>query len=103
MTNDYYDDEINKIDRQRKGLRDQYNTLEKPYDENDIEAVVKCSLAFTPSKGQTLSSYLEALKIYYKICCEKNIKTHINGTKGAWYTHRNPMGCFACEDMNLKV
>ena len=28
---DYYKDEINKIDRQRKGLRDQYNTLESSF------------------------------------------------------------------------
>ncbi len=101
MTDKYYQEELAKIEKQRKGLRDQYNTLDKPYDENDIEAVIQSSLEYTPSKGQTLESYAENLKIYYKMCCKKNIQTHINGTKGAWFTHRNPAGCFACEDMNL--
>ncbi len=101
MGNKYYEDELRKISNQTKNLRDQYNTLDNPYDSHDIEKVIDANLEFAPSKGQTLKSYDETLKIYYKLCCKKNIQTHINGPKGSWFTHRNPSGCFACEDMNL--
>jgi len=99
--NAYYDKEIRKIELQRKGLRDQYNTLDNPYDSNDIEKVIHADLEYAPKPKQDIKSYSENLRIYYKLQCKKNIQTHINGPKGAWYTHRNPSGCFACEDMNL--
>ncbi len=101
MTNKYYEDEIRKIELQRKGMRDQYNTLDNPYDENDIEKIIHADLEYAPKPKQTLQSYAQNLRIYYKLAAKKNIQTHINGPKGAWYTHRNPSGCFACEDMNL--
>jgi len=101
MTNKYYEDELRKISVQRNGLRDQYNTLDNPYDINDIEKITKADLEYTPNEGETLSSYYARAKIYVKMCEKKNIQTHINGPKGAWYTHRNPSGCFACEDLNL--
>ncbi len=101
MTNKYYEDEIRKIEIQRKNIRDQYNTLDNPYDLHDIEKVTNCDLEFAPNQGETLLSYYERAKIYVKLQEKKNIQTHINGPKGAWYTHRNPAGCFACEDLNL--
>ncbi len=101
MTNDYYDKEIRKIELQRAGLRDQYNTLDNPYDPDDIEKVTKADVEYAPNEGETLSSYYQRAKIYVRLCEKKNIQTHINGPKGAWYTHRNPAGCFACEDLNL--
>ncbi len=101
MTNKYYEDEIRKIDAQRKNIRDQYNTLDNPYDLDDIDKVTKSDLEYAPNEGETLNSYYNRAKIYVKLCEKKNIQTHINGPKGAWYTHRNPAGCFACEDLNL--
>ncbi len=101
MTNKWYEDEIEKLSRQRNGLRDQYNTLDNPYDEHDIEKIIRADLEYAPKSKQTWKSYCENLRIYYKLACKKNIQTHVNGPKGAWYTHRNPSGCFACEDMNL--
>ncbi len=101
MTNKYYEDELRKIELQRKGMRDQYNTLDNPYNENDIEKIIHADLEYAPKSKQTWKSYSENLRIYYRLCCKKNIQNHINGPKGAWYVHRNPSGCFACEDMNL--
>ncbi len=101
MTNKYYEDELKKISNQRAGLRDQYNTLDNPYDENDIEKIIHADLEYAPKPKQTYKSYCENLRIYYKLHCKTNIQTHINGPKGAWYTHRNPSGCFACDAMNL--
>ncbi len=101
MTNDYYEDEIRKIELQRKGMRDQYNSLDNPYDMHDVEKVTRSDLEYAPNEGESLSSYYQRAKIYVKLQEKKNIQTHINGPKGAWYTHRNPAGCFACEDLNL--
>ncbi len=93
--------ELRRIEVIRHGLNDQYNTLDNPIDPDDIKHILKTDLQFSHHEGQTWASYLNELRIYKKFCEEKNIKTHINGPKGAWYTHRNPMGCFACEDINL--
>ncbi len=97
----FYEKEIRKIDLQRKGLRDQYNSLDNPYQEEDYEKIIKADLEFTPKSGQSWNSYCENIIIYSSMNAKKNIKTHINGPKGAWYTHRNPQGCFCCEDTNL--
>ncbi len=99
--NNWLNKELRKIELTRKGMIDQYNTMDNPLDPNDIKNILHADLKFTPTENQSWSSYLKELKIYVKFCSEKNIKTHINGPKGAWYTHRNPMGCFACEDINL--
>ncbi len=101
MTNDYYEKEIRNIELQRKGMRDQYNSLDNPYDMHDVEKVTRSDLEYAPNEGETLSSYYQRAKIYVKLTEKKNIQTHINGPKGAWYTHRNPSGCFACEDLNI--
>ncbi len=97
----FYEKEIRKIELQRKQLRDQYNTLDNPYQSDDYEKVLHADLEFTPKGGETWSSYCSTVLIYAKMNAKKNIQTHINGPKGAWYTHRNPQGCFACEDTNL--
>ncbi len=101
MTNKYYEDELRKIEIQRKGLRDQYNTLDNPYDIDDIDKLIKKDIEYAPKSDQTWKSYASELNIYKKMCEKKNIQTHVNGPKGAWYTHRNPSGCFACDDLNL--
>ncbi len=100
MTNKYYEDEIEKIQRQRKGLRDQYNTLDNSYNEADIEKIVHADLEYAPDSGQTWKSYSENLRIYKKLCEKHNIQAHINGPKGAWHTHRSSQ-CFMCDDLNL--
>ncbi len=102
MTNKYYEDEIRKISNQRKGLRDQYNTLDNAYDETQIEKIIYKDLDYAPSPKQTWISYAETLNIYKKLCEKHNIQAHINSPKGAWYTHRNPaQTCWMCDDLNL--
>ncbi len=92
---------LEKLEIQQKGLRDQYNSTDNPFEEADYEKVLNADLEFAPKKGESYDSYYNKLIVYTKMQAKKNIKTHINGPKGAWYTHRNPQGCFACEDMNL--
>ncbi len=90
-----------KIKRQIEGIHDQYSSLENIIQEEDYRMVLHADLEFTPKKEETFQSYATRASIYAKFNATKNIKTHISGPKGAWYTHRNPAGCFACEDMNL--
>ncbi len=92
---------MEQLERQQKGLRDQYNTEENKYQEEDYTRVLKTDLDFAPKSGESISSYAKKCIIYAKMNAKKNIQTHINGPKGAWYTHRNPAGCYSCEDTNL--
>jgi len=102
MTNDYYDKEIRKLELQSKNLKDQYNTLDENQDLGHTENYIPTpSLAYSPTKEENLESYFKKLKIYRKINYEKNTKAHINTPKGAWYTHRSPLGCFMCEDQQM--
>ncbi len=99
--NNWLKKELRRIELVRKGMHDQYNSDDNPLDMNDVEKTLKINLQFAPHQGQTWQSYITELSIYKKYCEDKNIRTHVNGPKGAWYTHRNPAGCFACEDLNL--
>jgi len=102
MTNKYYEDEIRKLELQRTGLKDQYNTLDENQDLGNTKSYIPTpSLAYSPIKDETLESYYAKLKIYRKINYEKNTKAHITPPKGAWYTHRSPLGCFMCEDQQM--
>ncbi len=75
---------------------DQYNTTEPRIDEFDVRNIFQLSQKWAPKKGEKIIDYLPKLKIYTETAIEFSRKTHINGPKGAWYSHRNPMGCFAC-------
>ncbi len=98
----YLDRELNKLERQRKDLRDNYNTLEPPYDGDEYEKNPKISHhPFSPKNGQTLHDYYIQLTVNDKIVHDKNYKAHINGPKGHWYMHVNPMGCWGCEEAEL--
>ncbi len=102
MTPEEYEQKmLRDIELRQKGLRDQYNSSNNEFCEDDYQRVLKADLNYSPSKNELYVSYFEKLQIYVKLCTKKNIKTHILSPKGAWYTHRNPQGCFACEDLNL--
>lgn len=99
--NEYYKKEMEKLERRSQSLTDQYNSLDNHYEEQDFNRILNANLDYAPKSHQTWMSYYESARIFAGMNAKKNIKTHINGPKGAWYTHRNPMGCFACEDTNL--
>lgn len=90
-----------KYERQMNGITDQYNSLDNKIEEEDFERILKADLEFAPKKGESFESYHSRAKIYAQYNAKTNIKTHILGPKGAWFTHRNPSGCFACSDTNL--
>jgi len=102
MTDKYYDNEIRKLELQRKEIKDQYNTLDENQDLGNTQSYIPTpSLAYSPSKDENLESYFKKLKIYRKINYERNTKCHINTPKGPWYSHRAPQGCFMCEDQQM--
>ncbi len=105
----YFDKEMEKLEEeqrklrelQEKGVWDKYNSVDKMVDENDYKKVVNSDVEFSPSKGESWSSYYAKVQVYVRLGAKKNIKAHINGPKGPWWTHRNPQGCFCCEDLAL--
>lgn len=105
-TSEFYDREMEKLEKEQAKLRnqqirDQYNALNNDYSPDDYEKILHADLNFTPKKGESYISYATKAEVYRDTNAKRNIQTHINGPKGAWYTHRNPAGCFACEDTNL--
>ncbi len=89
-----------RLERQQKGLTSQYTDEEK-LDPNDFKNIVNARLKYSPIQGQKWQEYATKLNIYTDLAAEKNRLTHIDGPRKAWWTHRNPMGCFMCEDINL--
>ncbi len=96
MSEDY----LNQLRREEQDLTSQYTNEEK-LDINDYKTIVNAGLSYAPERGERLSHYHDRLGIFIKLAAEKNRKTHIDGPRKAWYTHRSPMGCFMCEDMNM--
>ncbi len=99
--NNWLKKELIKIENQRKGLVDRYNTEDNIIDRNDVEHLLNSSLRYTPEPHQNLSQYTKELEMHVKYADDKNTKTHITGVK-MWHTHRNPSGCFMCEDIALR-
>ncbi len=92
--------QMRKLELQENDLTSQYSDLEK-IDVNDYKKVVNANVTYAPHKGETWKEYSGRVRIYAKINADKNRLAHIDGPRKAWYTHRNPMGCFMCEDINL--
>ncbi len=93
--------QMRELERQEKGFTSQYDNNEKLLDPNDFKTVVNADLDESPKTGQTWAQYSDLLRVHIKIHQKKNFKTHVDGPRKAWYTHRSPMGCFMCEDINL--
>ncbi len=89
-----------ELERQEIDLTSQYTDQER-LDVNDYKNIVNARAICAPERMEQLTHYADRLQIYTKIAAEKNRLTHIDGPRKAWYTHRNPMGCFMCEDVNL--
>ncbi len=92
--------QMRALERQEKDLTSQYTDLEK-IDVDDYKKVVNANITYAPHKGETWVQYAERLHIYADLAAEKSRKTHIDGPRKAWYTHRSSLGCFMCEDMNF--
>ncbi len=92
--------QMRALELQEQHLTSQY-TNEPKLDPNDYKNVVNARLNYAPKKGMTWQQYADKISIYTDLAAEKNRLTHIDSPRKAWWTHKNPMGCFMCEDTNL--
>ncbi len=92
--------QMRKLEMQEADLTSQYTDLEK-IDVNDYKKVINSNITYAPHKGESWKEYANRIKIYADINAKQNRLTHIDGPRKAWYTHRNPQGCFMCNDTNL--
>ncbi len=92
--------QMRKLERQEADLTSQY-TNELTITPDDYKKVINANITYAPHKGETWSNFAVRIKIYAGLASEKSRKTHIDGPRKAWYTHRSSLGCFMCEDMNL--
>ncbi len=94
---DYAEKELKRYEDQIKGLQDRYNTKEKNVDNNSYKKIVNAQLALAPTTGETLNHYLIRLQIYQKIASDREWTTHVDNPYKTWHCHKNPMGCFICD------
>ncbi len=103
MTETFYDHELRKIELQKQGLLDKYNTLEEGVDLGRVEKIPLSKHKCAPKEGQTFEDYAKELLTHVKYANDKNYQVHIeNMGRKSWWTHRSPSGCFMCEDVNLQ-
>ncbi len=97
--------EMERLERQQNNLRDQWNTESKNQDENEYKRIINSNntLNYAIRKAETLEKYLIRIEDHVAIANKTNWKVHvIIGSKGKpWYTHKNPNGCFMCDDTNM--
>jgi len=81
----WIDQELRKIDMQRKNMSDKYN---QPQNEN-MDRITKLMqsdhIIYKPRTGQTWQQYATELQTHVKYADDKNYTTHIeNNGKKAW-------------------
>ncbi len=78
--------------------RDRYNTIDENEDPQNYQRIVNSKIKLAPSDAESLETYLTRIKIYQNIARETNWNTHVDNPYKTWHTHKNPMGCFMCQD-----
>ncbi len=99
----WYESQLRKIELQRQGLLDKYNSTEEGVDLGRVEKKPISEHKCAPKVGQTWQDYANELITHVKYADDKNYQVHIeNMGRKSWWTHRSPAGCFMCEDVNLR-
>ncbi len=83
---------------------DNYNTIQKvDEDINEYQRILNANIRIAPKEGQLWSEYLTELSIHVETAKENNWNTHyVKGSHGhPWFTHKNPIGCFMCNDIEM--
>ncbi len=102
----YFQKEMEKLELQQKGLRDNYNQENLEFNEHEYVRKLRVGsmLKYGIASNETLAKYLIRLSVHIDISAEKNINQHVkNNGRGCWFTHKDKfgIGCFMCEDLNL--
>ncbi len=95
---EYADKELKRYESELRELKDRYNTVEPNIDKSNYKQIVNADIALAPSSEESLRQYVERIKIYQKIASDKNWNTHVDNPYKTWHTHKNPQGCFMCND-----
>lgn len=101
-----FNKEMEKLERQQKGLRDNYNEERSEFNEHEYANKIRAGsmLKYGASKGEPLVKWLPRLQAHIDIQADKNISTHVkNNGRGCWFTHEDKfgVGCFMCEDLQV--
>ncbi len=96
--NEYYNKEMERLEKQQKELHDRYNSEPMEVEKSHYKKLVNSKIALAPTMGETIAQYLQRIKIYQKIAFDKNWTTHVDNPYKTWHQHKNPMGCFMCDD-----
>ncbi len=102
-TNKFYEAEVDKLLLQQKQLRDNYNQETEEFDEYKYSRILRNSRnqEYSWNSGETAEQFYIKFKIHVDVATEKNIRLHMKGPKGPWYSHRRPDGCFMCKDVEI--
>ncbi len=99
------DNALEKLEREQKGLHDAYNTLISKENANDYKRLINTPnhQDYSIRKQEKLSTYATRLQEHIRFANKKNYHIHVEiGTRGhPWYTHKDPNGCFMCEDTSF--
>ncbi len=100
-----YYNEMDKLELEQKALRerqtaedrDRYNTKEKNISKHDYMRIIDAHHKLAPESSDTLSKYIQKIKVHQEIAHDKNWETHVDNEYRTWHTHKMPH-CFMCED-----
>ncbi len=82
-------------------FKDRYNTVKPPEDENQYRKILNAQLSIAPTSVETLEQYIQKIKIHQKIARDRNWNTHVDNPFKTWHQHKNPAGCFMCNDIEF--
>ncbi len=93
---DYYSKELIKT------AKDKYNSNEEiHFDSNNYHRIVHSSHNYAPKENELISSYIPKINLDYDFALKRANQKHIDGPKGPWYAHRDPMGCIICDPLEM--
>ncbi len=103
--NSFYRKEMARLEREQKGLVDQYNSEKEEFDPNEYVRRLRAgkNIEYGLAIGEKMEDYYVRLQVHVDLAAKKNIQTHVGGKRGCWFTHEDKfgVGCFMCEDMNM--
>ncbi len=77
--------------------RDRYSSLEANKPTYAFAHIINAKIELAPTDKESLKQYLFRIKIYQKIAADKEWATHVDNPYKTWHCHKNPMGCFICQ------
>ncbi len=85
-----------------KNLSDRYNnpedySLSNAQSREELKSQFRFNFQFIPIDGEPLKNWAKRVENVVRQLEEYSISKHIEGKKGAWYTHWSASSCFMCD------